>query len=270
MRKIFQCILMAVAVVAMASCSQEYQLDNSAARPVSLGGLNVVVGDFPAFGESRQTRAIGTQDPGKTAWEKGDQILVTLTSQYYGTQTAALTYDGSSWTTAGSFSYLKDETPTVSVLYAPCYEVVGNTLQLKAGMKLGMTEYLFGDYEMGNGIMTITFEEAMQEYSRLRIAALAEQELSVTTTGFWPAGSEGTTAPTSYTLTTDNNGNAYLYGVFAEEATVIVKQGDVTLADYTFTAEKHPNGTEQNKSYALAAMPAGEDSSAGTASSAGN
>lgn len=269
MRKIFQCILMAVAVVAMASCSQEYQLDNSAARPVSLGGLNVVVGDFPAFGESRQTRAIGTQDPGKTAWEKDDQILVTLTSQYYGTQTAALTYDGSSWTTAGSFSYLKDETPTVSVFYAPCYEVVGNTLQLKANMKLGMTEYLYGNYKMGNGIMTITFEDAWREYSRLRIAALAEQELSVTTTKFTPAGTDSEITDT-FTVTADNNGNAYLYGVFAEEATVIVKQGDVTLADYTFTAEKHPNGTEHHKSYTLAAMPAGEDSSAGTASSAGN
>ncbi|MBQ3623339.1 MAG: leucine-rich repeat protein, partial [Bacteroidaceae bacterium] len=57
------------------------------------------------------------------------------------------------------------------------------------------------------------------------------------------------------TLTTDNNGNAFLYGVFAEGATVIVKQGDVVLKDYTFTAEKNPNGTEHNKSYALDATP---------------
>ena len=59
----------------------------------------------------------------------------------------------------------------------------------------------------------------------------------------------------TYTLTTDNNGNAFLYGVFAEGATVSVKQGDVILKDYTFTAEKNPNGTEHNKSYALDATP---------------
>ena len=58
-----------------------------------------------------------------------------------------------------------------------------------------------------------------------------------------------------YTLYSDSKGNAYLYGFFAEDATVSVKQGDVTLKDYTFTAEKNPNGTEHNKSYALDARP---------------
>ncbi|MBR3895865.1 MAG: leucine-rich repeat protein, partial [Bacteroidaceae bacterium] len=41
----------------------------------------------------------------------------------------------------------------------------------------------------------------------------------------------------------------------AEGATVSVKQGDITLKDYTFTTEKNPNGTEHNKSYALDARP---------------
>ena len=69
---------------------------------------------------------------------------------------------------------------------------------------------------------------------------------------FRSATSEATEA---YTLTADDKGNAYLYGTFAEEATVSVKQGEVTLKDYTFTAEKNPNGTEHNKSYALDARP---------------
>ena len=34
-----------------------------------------------------------------------------------------------------------------------------------------------------------------------------------------------------------------------------MKQGEVTLKDYTFTADKNPNGTEHNKSYALDARP---------------
>jgi hypothetical protein len=83
---------------------------------------------------------------------------------------------------------------------------------------------------------------------------MPEATLTVTTTDFTPAGATEV-ATAAYTLTTDNNGNAYLYGIFAEGATVNVKKGDVTLKDYTFTAEKNPNGTEHNKSYALDARP---------------
>ena len=250
MRKIFQYILMAVAVVVTASCSNEL---DEALQPAGNGKLQFVVGDFPTFGEGTQTRVIGTQDEGKTAWENGDQIIVTLTSQKYGEQAVALTYDGSSWSTEASLSYLENETPSVSVFYAPCYEVTEEgTMQLRSGMQLGMTEYLSGNYEIENGIMTITFEGAIRTYSRLRIAGVANQTLTVTTTDFTPAGATEV-ATAAYTLTNDNNGNAFLYGVFAEGATVSVKQGDVTLKDYTFTAEKNPNGTKQGKSYALQA-----------------
>ena len=252
MRKIFQYILMAVAVVVTASCSNEI---DETLHPAGNGALQFVVSDFPAFGESGLTRAIGTQDEGKTAWENGDQIIVTLISQKYGEQAVALTYNGSSWSTEASLSYLENETPSVSVFYAPCYEVTEEgTMQLRSGMQLGMTEYLSGNYEIENGIMTITFEGAIRTYSRLRIAAMPEATLTVTTEGFTPAGATSEATGT-YTLTADEKGNAYLYGTFAEDATVSVKQGDITLKDYTFTAEKNPNGTEHNKSYALDARP---------------
>ena len=237
-------------LILITSCSNEL---DEALQPAGNGSLQFVVDDFPAFGEGAATRAIGTQDEGKTAWEKDDQIIVTLTSQKYGEQAAALTYDGSSWSTEASLSYLENETPSVSVFYAPCYEVTEEgTMQLRSGMQLGMTEYLSGNYEMENGIMTITFEGAIRDYSRLRIAALAEEELSVTTKKFTPAGtnSEITDAYT-FTVTADKKGNAYLYGTFAEGATVNVKKGDVTLTDYTFTFT-----TELIQSYALDARPA--------------
>ena len=243
MKKIYQYILLAVAMVVTASCSNE--LDDTL-QPVENGTLQFVVSDFPAFGEGIQTRVIGTQDEGKTAWENGDKIIVTLTSQKYGEQAAALTYDGSSWSTEASLSYLENETPSVSVFYAPCYEVTEEgTMQLRSGMQLGMTEYLSGNYEIENGIMTITFESAIRDYSRLRIAALAEQTLTVTTTDFIPAGATEVTTE-SYTLTADKKGNAYLYGTFIEDATVGVKQGDTELTNYTFT-----KATEQDKSYVL-------------------
>lgn len=237
-------LLSAFSFLILVSCSQEEILTQETSA------LRFVVGDFPAFGESGPTRAIGTQDEGKTAWENGDQIIVTLTSQKYGEQAAALTYDGSSWSTEASLSYLENETPAVSVFYAPCYEVTEEgSMQLRSGMQLGMTEYLSGNYEMENGIMTITFEDATRTYSRLRIAGVANQTLTVTTTDFTPAGatSEATAA---YTLTADDKGNAYLYGIFAEGATVTVKKGTVTLTDYTFKQD-----TEANTSYALDARP---------------
>ena len=237
-------LLSAFSFLILVSCSQEEILTQETSA------LRFVVGDFPAFGEGTQTRVIGTQDEGKTAWENGDQIIVTLTSQKYGEQAVALTYDGSSWSTEASLSYLENETPIVSVFYAPCYDVTEEgTMQLRSGMQLGMTEYLSGNYEIENVIMTITFEGVDGNFSRLRIAGLAYQTLTVTSTDFTPAGATSV-ATEPYTLTADDKGNAYLYGIFAEGATVTVKKGDVTLADYTFA-----EATEAMYGYALEARP---------------
>ena len=240
MKKIYQYILLAVAMVATASCSNE--LDDTL-QPVENGTLQFVVGDFPAFGEDPQTRAssLGTPDAGKTAWETNDEIMVILTSDYYGEQTATLTYgEDGTWAPSGTLSYLKTERPTVMAVYT-------------SSDTPGLGEYLITtDCTLADNALSINFEDATRTYSRLRIVTLADLSLAVTTTGFTPAGAEEA-GEHSYTITADKKGNAYLYGTFAEGATVSVKQGDVTLKDYTFTAEKNPNGTEQGKSYALQA-----------------
>ena len=230
-----------------ASCSNEL---DEALQPANNGTLQFVVSDFPMFGEGIQTRVIGTQDEGKTAWENGDQIIITLTSERFGEQTTAITYDGTNWGTEVSLSYLENEIPTVSAVYAPCYEVtVEGVKQLRSGMQLGMCEYLEADCEIQNGTINISFADALRTYSRLRIAGLENQTLTVTTTDFTPEGATSV-ATEPYTLTTDEKGNAYLYGTFAEGATVKVKKGDVTLTDYTFTFT-----TELIQSYALDARP---------------
>ena len=74
----------------------------------------------------------------------------------------------------------------------------------------------------------------------------AEQTLTVTTTGFTPAGPENVSAPDSYTLVADGKDNAYLYGTFAEGGSVTVKKGDAELASHTFNVT-----SEHGKSYAL-------------------
>lgn len=184
-----------------------------------------------------------TQDEGKTAWDDGDQIIATLTSQRYGEQTATLTYDGVNWTHPEdmTFKYLDNETPTVKAVYAP-------------SNILGTGEYIEFDCELNGGELTVKLESATRNYSRLRIAGLPNQTLTVYTTKFTPAGATSE-ATDPYTLTTDENGNAFLYGTFAEGATISVKQGDVVLKEYAFTANKHPGGTQPGKSYVLYAVP---------------
>ena len=253
MRKIFQYILMAVAVVATASCSNEL---DEALQPAHNGTLQFVVSDFPAFGEDPETRAIGTQDVGKTNWVENDEIIVELYSSKYGTQYATLIYNGSQWNLNGSLLYLENEKPTVCAYYAPCNEVTSNTMNLRTGMLYGMAEYLVAsDCQVVNNTISISFDGVTRDYSRLRIAGLEKQTLTVITTGFTPAGATSE-ATEPYTLTTDNNGNAFLYGIFEKGATVSVKYGTATLAEFAFSEEKgFSNGTEQGKSYALDARP---------------
>ena len=243
-------------LILITSCSNEL---DEALQPANNGTLQFVVSDFPAFGEGPETRVIGTQDGGKTAWANEDKILVHLYSQKYGDQAVTLTFDAenNTWESdGGTLSYLENETPTITAVYAPDCEIKSDkTIGLLEGKQYGEAEYIPAKTTISGNTLDIRFESG-RTYSRLRIAGLAEQELSVTTTKFTPAGmnSEITDAYT-FTVTTDENGNAYLYGTFAEDATVSVKQGDITLKDYTFTAEKNPNGTEHNKSYALDARP---------------
>ena len=226
-----------------ASCSNEL---DEVLQPAGNGSLQFVVSDFPAFGESPDTRVIGTQDVGKTAWDIDDQIIVTLTSKKFGAQSAVLTYNGTSWSTAVSFLYLDNETPAVSAIYAPCYEVTEDgVMKLSDGMQLGMTEYIPADCSIANGSISINFTGVKRTYSRLRIASEAGQKLTVATTGFTPAGATSE-ATNDYTLTTDDNGNAFLYGLFAEKATVSVSNGNVEMENYAFT-----NATEKCVSYAL-------------------
>ena len=235
-------VLFALLSILFVSCSQEEFL------PQETTTLQFVVGDFPAFqnsspklGEVPQaegsvlTRAIGTQDEGKTAWANEDNILVHLYSQKYGDQAVTLTFDAenNTWESdGGTLSYLENETPTITAVYAPDCEIKEGQIALQDGKQYGEAEYILARTTISGNTLDIRFESG-RTYSRLRIAGLANQTLTVTTTGFTPAGATEV-ATAAYTLTTDTNGNAFLYGVFAEGATVSVKQGDITLKDYTF------------------------------------
>ena len=245
MRKIFQCIMLAAVTIVMAACTSDIE-DTTATT--GKNNVQLVVGEFPAFGDS-QTRAIGTPDEGKTSWAEGDELLLEMTSKTLGTKYAAFKYNGSNWELAsGELSYKEDEVPTFPhVYYAPNYKWEAGELVLKEGKVAGTDEYIEGKAQItGNGQgINVSFAKTTRNYSRLRIATNQDGSVTVIAKFITPANTRGNSDNT-YTLTPDEKGNVYLYGKFFQYSSIVVKNDDVTLADYFFQKD-----IDANKSYAL-------------------
>lgn len=246
MKKIFQYIMLAVVTIVMASCKSDIE------EPTATTGksnVQLVVGEFPAFGDS-QTRAIGTPDEGKTSWAEGDELLLVIDNTFYGKQYATFTYNGKSWKlTSGELVYREGDPAYIPhVYYAPNYKWEAGKLVLKEGKVAGTDEYIVGNARItGNDeTITVSFAEATRKYSRLRIATLPNEQITVDTEDFTPAGSSDMEQNGNYTLTSDEKGNAYLYGTFENNSEVTVKYREAPLKTYTFS-----QATENAKSYAL-------------------
>lgn len=246
MRKIFQYIMLAVVTIVMASCTSDIE---ETTATTGKSNVQLVVGEFPAFGDS-QTRAIGTPDEGKTSWAEGDELLLEMTSETFGTNYAAFKYNGSSWElTSGELVYLEGDPAYIPhVYYAPNYKWEAGELVLKKGKAAGTDECIEGKARItGNGeTITVSFAEATRKYSRLRIATLPNEQITVDTEYFTPAGSSDMKWDQNYALTSDEKGNAYLYGTFENNSEVTVKYREATLATHTFLQK-----TENAMSYAL-------------------
>ena len=246
MRKIFQYIMLAVITIVMASCTSDIE---ETTATTAKNNVQLVVGEFPAFGDS-QTRAIGTPDPGKTSWAEGDELLLMIDNTSYGKQYATFTYNGSSWELTSDELVYREGDPAYipHVYYAPNYKWEAGKLVLKEGKVAGTDEYIEGNAKItGNGeTITVSFAEATRKYSRLRIATLPNEQITVDTEYFTPAGSSDMEQNGNYTLTSDEKGNAYLYGTFENNSEVTVKYREAALTTYTFS-----QATESAKSYAL-------------------
>ena len=246
MKKIFQYIMLAVVTIVMASCTSDIE---ETTATTGKSNVQLVVGEFPAFGDS-QTRAIGTPDEGKTSWAEGDELLLEMTSKTLGTKYAAFKYNGSSWELAsGELSYKEDEVPTFPhVYYAPNYKWEAGKLVLKEGKAAGTDEYIEGKANITpNGqAITVEFSKATRNYSRLRIATMPNKPITVTIDRYTPAGSSDMKWDQKYALTSDEKGNAYLYGNFVTNSQFTVKYEEAPLASHTFL-----QATVNAKSYAL-------------------
>ena len=247
MKKIFQYIMLAVVTIVMASCTSDIE---ETTTTTGKNNVQLIVGEFPAFGDS-QTRTIGTPDEGKTSWAEGDELLLEMTSKTLGTKYAAFKYNGSSWELAsGELSYKEDEVPTFPhVYYAPNYKWEAGELVLKEGKVEGTDEYIEGKANItpnGEGI-NVSFADAIRNYSRLRIATMPNMPITVAFNNrYTPAGSSVNAFFPRYTLTSDEKGNAYLYGTFGQYCDLDVEYGGAILATHTFYQE-----AKNAKSYAL-------------------
>lgn len=246
MKKIFQYIMLAVVTIVMASCTSDIE------ETTAITGKNnvqLVVGEFPAFGDS-QTRAIGTPDEGKTSWAEGDELLLEIDNTSYGRHNATFTYNGKSWElTSGELVYREGDPAYIPhVYYAPNYKWEAGKLVLKEGKVAGTDEYIEGNARItGNDeTITVSFAGATRNYSRLRIATMPNKPITVSINEYTPAGSSDMKWDQNYALTSDEKGNAYLYGTFENNSEVTVKYREAALTTHTFS-----QATESAKSYAL-------------------
>ena len=248
MRKIIQYMMMALIAVVLASCANDISEEST---PTVKSNIRFVVDDFPMF-EKPSTRTIGEEDKGKTAWAVGDEICVKLESKELGTQTATLKYNGVKFEIqdGNSLCYLDGEPVTAYAYYAPNRRWRNGSLDFKDiyGNPNGTAEFLeatctvhYGD----NNYVDISFANATRNYSRLRIATIPKTEIKVDADNFAPTDNPNLLYMT-YTLTSDEKGNAYLYGTFYNNSIVTVKYRGATLKTYKFSKE-----TENAKSYAL-------------------
>lgn len=247
MRKIIQYMMMALIAVVLASCANDISEEST---PTGKSNIRFVVDDFPMF-EKPSTRTIGEEDKGKTAWAVGDEICVKLESKELGTQTATLKYNGVKFELqdGNSLCYLEGEPVTAYAYYAPNRKWLNDgNLGYKDGEHDGTAEFLeatctvhYGD----NNYVDISFANATRNYSRLRIATIPKTEIKVDADNFAPTDNPNLLYMT-YTLTSDEKGNAYLYGTFDNNSIVTVKYRGATLATHKFSKK-----TENAKSYAL-------------------
>lgn len=248
MRKIIQYMMMALIAVVLASCANDISEEST---PTVKSNIRFVVDDFPMF-EKPSTRTIGEEDKGKTAWAVGDEICVKLESKELGIQTATLKYNGVKFEIqdGNSLCYLDGEPVTAYAYYAPNRKWLNDgNLGYKDGEHDGTAEFLeatctvhYGD----DNYVDISFANATRNYSRLRIATMPNMPITVDIDRYTPAGSSDMKWDQNYALTSDEKGNAYLYGTFDKFANVTVIYGGVLLATHKFSKR-----TENAKSYAL-------------------
>ena len=224
MRKIIQYMMMALIAVVLASCANDISEEST---PTVKSNIRFVVDDFPMF-EKPSTRTIGEEDKGKTAWAVGDEICIKLESKELGIQTATLKYNGVKFEIqdGNSLCYLEGEPVTAYAYYAPGRKYLNDGyLGYKDDGEDGIAEFIEATCNVHYGddnYIDISFANVTRNYSRLRIATMPNKPITVSISEYTPAGSSNMIWDQNYALTSDEKGNAYLYGTFENNSEALV------------------------------------------------
>lgn len=224
-RSLYLILYIAAFAWALTACSESEEL---ATTPANGKAVKINVSPYPAFAEDVRTRSVGTFDAGKTAWEAGDEIML-MVGYYDGNthyQYITLTYNGMEWNADKTINWLTTYT-MASAVYAPDWtfdmENVGSFTLKENVQNYGTSEFLeVGGNVTNDSVLSIDFSQAKRSYNRLRIAGEASSKVNVAITNFRPFGTSDF-KEYNYSLTTDEKGNAYLYGSWEEGASLTIK-----------------------------------------------
>lgn len=210
----------AIGLMAMAGCTKEPEISASEDDAISSGEKTVLkfnVSDFPTYDDV--SKAVGTEDPGKTAWADGDVILFSA-----GDARTEIIFDGTGWRAAEEIEAAG--TVEVNAWYAPEYEWgTGATPVLKSGKQKGTDEFLHfsAQVDASEGV-SIDFSQS-RNYSRLRISDGPSVSLSLRG-DFVPVNSDAALGTSAVSLVTDENGNAFVFGTWtANSGLQFIKAG---------------------------------------------
>jgi hypothetical protein len=183
----------------LASCSNDFDAVESVDEFV---GEEIKVCSFPALTIDATTRAVDE----KSSWDSNDVIYVQVNGEgkWY-----ALTYADGLWSAPEGFNMKKND--SYKAVYAPNYvpDAAKNALVLKSGAVASTAEYLTCE-----GIRPIVINFT-RNYSRLRLSATANTSIPVSFgEGFTANDGSGVK---SFSLTTDGDGDAYVYGKWSAE-----------------------------------------------------
>lgn len=252
-RSLYLILYIAAFALALTACSESEEL---ATAPTPVKVSKITVSPYPAFTENLQTRSVGTFDAGKTAWKAGDEILLVvgyMAGYEINIQHITLRYDGTEWNADKTINWLTTDTGATA-LYAPDWtfsQTSAISFELKEGAEYGRSEYLeinIGELTDERNI-TIDFSQATRRYNRLRIAGEPSSTVDVKITDFYPFGA-GNYEEHKYSLTTDEKGNAYLYGWWNANASLtITGTFDVNGTDKEITLFSRKNLPDTSNDY---------------------
>ena len=243
MKKLFAFLTVFVLLFALSSCDESVIEEPQ----LHFDEMTFSVDEFPCY--DSDGLAVGTYDTGKTEWEEGDQLfLVTETGAY-----ATLTRNADGvWTTRDAANCFNADSKIV-ITYAPNCTIVDGQVTPKADIPLGLGEYFSTEATFDETQISISFSGVERAYSRVRISAIPLQTIVVEVTAFTPAGAVVTRADDGdycYEITTDEKGNAYLYGIFSAGATIRASVGDNVFTELTLSS-----ATESGQSYSFNSFP---------------